>query len=245
VHLERAWKIRNVDPAMAMFRGLTAEEEAASALIYALRDRRYNDSSRLNPHDHSHKHSIYPFLEIISDWFAESTRPLEANDKRFEWQIDDKGHIATVHGVQAQFGSPADPNRLKIRFKIHIDGKDAFAVPNPPLNWNVIVDGKLISFQHHMKKFASLRHAKHVEKYIREKANERNTLLYATPQCCPDVTFLSDEFFIHQRRKVITIAYAYLLIEPYKEKQAFVQQALDALLKMLGRTEAMHLHDAF
>jgi len=105
-HLEKAWKIRETDPAMAMFRGLTAEEEAASALIYALRDRRYTDANILNPHDHLHKHSIYPFFEILSDWFAETIEPLGLN-------------------VHLKLGSPDDSDRLKIRFKMQIDGKSS------------------------------------------------------------------------------------------------------------------------
>lgn len=223
-HLEKAWKIRSVDPAMAMFRGLTAEEEAASGLIYALRDRRYTDSNLLNPHDHPHKHSIYPFFEILSDWFAESSEPLGLD-------------------VHMKLGSPDDPDRLKIRFKVKIDGKDFLATPDPPLNWNVSVDGKPISFQQHVKKLVSVRNSTRVEKYIRAKANERNQLFYAAPQGCPHLQSVSDKFFPHQKNKVMTMAYAYLLIEPYKEKQPFVQQALDALLKMLGRSKALHLHD--
>jgi len=113
------------------------------------------------------------------------------------------------------------------------------------LNWNVKIGGKPISFQKQVKKLASVRNTKHVEKYVRDKANERNKLLYAAPQGCPHVESLSDEFFPHQKNKVMTMAYAYLLIEPYKEKQPFVQQGLDALLKTLGRSKAMHLHDQF
>lgn len=224
LHLEKAWKIRNVDPGMAMFRGFTAEEEAATGLIYALRDIGYTDANRLNPYNHPHKHSIYAFFEILSDWFAESVQPLGLD-------------------VHLRLGSKDDPDRLKLRFKIEIDGKEFFATPEPPLNWNVSVDGKPISFQQQVKKLTSVRNAKHIDKYLQTTANERNQVLYAAPQGCPHVESVSDEFFPHQKNKVMTMAYAYLLIEPYKEKQPFVQQALDALLKMLGRTEAMHLHD--
>lgn len=41
----------------------------------------------------------------------------------------------------------------------------------------------------------------------------------------------------------MTMAYAYLLIEPYDEKQPFVQQAIDSLLNMLGKVKSTHLHD--
>lgn len=100
-----------------------------------------------------------------------------------------------------------------------------------------------MSFQRQVKKLASVRHAEHIDKYLRAKANERNQLLYAAPQGCPHIELVSDEFFPHQKNKMMTMAYAYLLIEPYDEIQPFVQQALDALLKMLGRSKALHLHD--
>jgi hypothetical protein len=225
-HLEKAWRIRSLDPAMAMFRGLTAEEEAATGLIYALRDRRYGSANLLNPYNHPHKHSIHAFLEILSDWFAEFVQPMGLD-------------------VNLGLGSKDDPDRLKIRFKINLDGKDYIATPDPPFNWKVSVDGKPISFQQHVKKLATVRNAKRIDKYLQTVANERNRLLYAAPQGYPHVESVSDEFFPHQKNKVMSMAYAYLLIEPYKEKQPFVQQALDALLKMLRRTEATHLHDEF
>lgn len=176
LHLE-GMDIRNVDPTMAMFRGFTSEEEPASVLIYALRDRGYTDADLLNPYNHPHEHSIYAFFEILSDWFAESIQPLGLN-------------------VHVKLGTPDDPDRLKIRFKIKLDDKESFATPDPPLNWNVSIGGKLMSFQRHVKKPASVRHAEHMDKYIRSKANKRNQLLYAAPQGCPHVEWVAMNFFL-------------------------------------------------
>ena len=48
-HLKKAASLSNIDPAMAIFRGITAEEEAASGLMYCLREGNYFDAKRLKP----------------------------------------------------------------------------------------------------------------------------------------------------------------------------------------------------
>jgi hypothetical protein len=227
-HLERGWANREIDPAMAMFRGITAEEEAATGLIYALRDKKYDNANLLNPWNHTHKHSINSFFDLLSDFFAESIEPL--------WKV----------GIK--LGSVDDPNRLKIYIAITVNGEEKYAIPDPPLNLNITVAGKAISFKRQIDKLtnlANLKNVKHIEKYISEKANERNKLLYATAHGYPHLASVKDDFFFCQKQKVMKMAYAYLLIEPYKEKQPFVQQALDSLLKMLGKIEPKHLNEHF
>ncbi|HXI74753.1 MAG TPA: hypothetical protein VNG94_04155 [Pyrinomonadaceae bacterium] len=225
-HLERGWAIRDIDPAMAWFRGITAEEEAATGLIYGICDRKYNNADLLNPWNHTHKHSINLFFELLSDFFAESIEP--------------------VSKVGIKLGSVADPNRLKIYIPMIVNGEEKYAIPDPPLNLNVTVGGKPISFKRQLDKLtklANLKSAKQIEKYISDKANERNKLLYASAHGYRHVESVKEVFFFHQKQKVMKMAYAYLLIEPYKEKQPFVQQAIDALLKMLGKIESAHLND--
>jgi len=90
---------------------------------------------------------------------------------------------------------------------------------------------------------SSLKNVKRVEKYITDKANERNKLLYAATNGYPHLESVADDFFFVQKQKVMTMAYSYLLIEPYNEKQPFVQQAIDSLLNMLGKIQSAHLHD--
>ena len=46
-HLSRAWRLRDLDLGMALFRCLTAEEEAATAVFLALKSRQYEGASRL------------------------------------------------------------------------------------------------------------------------------------------------------------------------------------------------------
>lgn len=61
-HLRRAWQIRHVDEQMSAFRAITAEEEASTALLLLLRERKYTDACGLNFHDHVVKHAIFPFI---------------------------------------------------------------------------------------------------------------------------------------------------------------------------------------
>jgi hypothetical protein len=223
-HLEKAWAIREIDPAMAAFRGITAEEEAATGLIYALRDKGYDNSNLLNPWKHAHKHSIYPFFQLLSDFFAESI-------------------ASRVFKVGIKFGSDDDPNRLKIYITMNVNGEDLIGIPEPPLNLNIEVEGKPISFKRQVNKLANLNNVKKVDKYIDDKANERNQLLYAAANGYLQLESVFDDFLFEQKKKMMTMAYAYLLIEPYKEKQPFVQQCIDSLLKMLGKAKSIHLHD--
>lgn len=51
-HTNRAWKLRAVDPAMAAFRAITAEEEAAIALFKSLRRLGYPGADKLKIRDH-------------------------------------------------------------------------------------------------------------------------------------------------------------------------------------------------
>ncbi|MCB1605317.1 MAG: hypothetical protein KDI59_11755, partial [Xanthomonadales bacterium] len=45
-HLEKAWVIRDIDIEMAVFRGITAEEEAASAVFHCLKNHRYSNAHK-------------------------------------------------------------------------------------------------------------------------------------------------------------------------------------------------------
>jgi hypothetical protein len=71
-HLSRGWAIVQVDPAMAMFRGITAEEEAATAVFYTLKERGYDIATKLNPWDHTQKSALVPFIIVIGNFMQAS-----------------------------------------------------------------------------------------------------------------------------------------------------------------------------
>lgn len=51
---------------MAIFRAITAEEEAATGLLRALQARGYADSREIQPRDHLQKAAVYPYLRAIA-----------------------------------------------------------------------------------------------------------------------------------------------------------------------------------
>ena len=71
-HLRKAWKIRAIDIEMAVFRGITAEEEAASSLFHCLKAHRYRNADRLLFKEHTYKLGLFPFIEGIGHFLGES-----------------------------------------------------------------------------------------------------------------------------------------------------------------------------
>lgn len=64
-HLERAEKLLLIDSSMAVFRCFTAEEEAASGLMYCLKDRGYSNAEKLKQQDHVQKNAVIQFFNIL------------------------------------------------------------------------------------------------------------------------------------------------------------------------------------
>lgn len=216
-HLKRGWELRGTDPEMAAFRAITAEEEAASGLMYILKERGYKDADLLNPQNHKHKSAIIPFFSVIAMFFHDTISTQEI--KPF------------LHHREAEDGRP---QHLAIGLPVTIDGKELHAYPIPPLNFITTVDGLLPSYRYQIDKLVTEKNKKSIEYYIREEANLRNRLLYATPDGYPAVTELPDSFFIEKKRRVFLMMNAFLFIQPYNEIQPFVQNSLSAFLTMLG-----------
>lgn len=70
-HLRKAWTLHPIDAEMSLFRAITAEEEAATAVIRALNVRKHPNAERLKERQHQHKAAIWPFITAIADKFAE------------------------------------------------------------------------------------------------------------------------------------------------------------------------------
>lgn len=58
VNLRKSWTLHPVDSEMYLFRAITAEEEAATALMLALKKQHYPNAEQLNPRNHTHKASF-------------------------------------------------------------------------------------------------------------------------------------------------------------------------------------------
>lgn len=89
------------------------------------------------------------------------------------------------------------------------------------------------------------RGAQDIMNHLRKLANQRNLLLYATPKGYPSETEITSKFFSDYQNRVMSLIRTYLLIEPYKEPQPFVQDSLDAFLGMLRKLKLDDLHNEF
>jgi hypothetical protein len=208
---------------MAAFRGITAEEEAASGLIFALQHRGYDNAQLLNPRNHVHKSAVIPFLDVLGRFFHEV---VVANG------IVPKLHLDEEEGV----------TQLRVAVPIVAFGVEKWAYPIPPLNFSVKSDERSISYKKQIESFLTDQNAKNMAAFVREQANKRNHILYASPDGYPAVESLKEDFFTTRKRRVIVMLCGYLLIEPYVERQLFVQGALDAYLAMLDRVSSELLH---
>lgn len=215
-HLNRAWRLRQLDPQMAYFRSITAEEEAATCLFLSLKKLKYPGSEKLQHRNHLHKNALFPFLIAVSRMFAK--------------------HKAWLPSTKIYLDSKTSPPRMFLQFQIA--GIKGYWEPQPPLNLSVAggpKDGesKTIDFSAEIAELAKEHSVTAILSHLKERANLRNRLLYAGATGYPDVQGDAEATVKRFQRNVFLMLRLYLLIEPY-ERQLFVQQCLDAFLLMLG-----------
>lgn len=223
-HLECAAVLVKIDPAMAAFRALTAEEEAATSLMHCLKERGYKNADLLKPKDHVQKNAVSPFLDILGSSFAKT---IGTQFQDFKLILDGEG----------------SDRRLMIALSIFIDGQEMWARPIPPLNFTVTSDGKALSYRPEIDRLVETTGRKNILEYLRAQANRRNCLLYAGPDGYPGKVHIPEGFFEGRKRFVLALLRAYLLIQPYSENLTFVQDALDAFLSMAGSLKENELHE--
>lgn len=223
-HLEMAEKILEIDPIMAAFRGLTAEEEAASGMMHCLKEKGYLNASRLKPRDHVHKSAVSPYIAILGMFFSE-TMELQSKQTGLMFQQENGKDV------------------LLISLLMEINGEDKWVQPIPPFNFTVKSDDKRLSFKQQIDFLAKHHGVKHISDFIRHDANLRNKILYASPEGYPGEIKNVDENLIKRQSRVMALIRGYLMIQPYQEQLTFVQDSLDAFLAMIGELKEHDLHD--
>lgn len=113
IHLSLAHRLKDIDPAMSIFRAITAEEEAATGLLRALQARGYAAPGELLPKDHLQKAAVYPYLRAI----AKHTSYLRVNGIK-----------------EVRLGIPKDEEKPKLQLALLLDGENdgIVARPAPP-----------------------------------------------------------------------------------------------------------------
>jgi hypothetical protein len=216
--LKRAWKIAEIDPEMAYFRALTAEEEAATALIFALKHRRYPGAEKLDYNYHPHKAGITPFLRAIENVFAESKFPTPS------YKLD----------------SEADTPNISLRFKSENLGLPPgyIAEVDQPLNGffqeNTELSPGISIFGSALRKYAENKGSTSVLRVIKEEANIRNRLLYAADNGIPKVDNV-DSVLLSKSRPISIMVSLTIAILQTREHQLLVPQALEAYLHIFDR----------
>lgn len=218
IHLAFAHRIKDIDPAMAIFRAITAEEEAASALLRALLARGYAEAGALLPKDHLQKAAVYPYLLAV----AKHTSYLRMN-----------GIKEVKLGIPKQDKTP----RLQLALVLDSANDGMVARPVPPLNLRMRESGEAVNYRKYFLELISPTGFEDIRKYLNTKKNERNLLLYASPSGLLDPGPVTESTLLDYKRRIMTILKAILLFWPYKDLQPFVQEAVGSFLSLIGRLQ--------
>lgn len=223
MHLRRAWGLFDVDKEMSALRAITAEEEAASALILALQQRRYPGADRISFRDHLHKTALTPFFEAVRKVlsvtdFAQPTIKLRPNET---------------------------PPRVEVFFDMRKVGANLseplYAQPDEPLNFSVHNQEKgkapiVHGFEEELREFVSGRGLNDTLAFLRREANLRNQLLYASDEGVPSIDF-SEGFLRERLRRVVVLLVLAVAVRQTASHQLFVVQCLRAFLRILRKAE--------
>lgn len=219
-HLRGAARIRSIDPAMAAFRAITAEEEAAAALILSLKQKGYPGADLLNHRNHIHKAALTHFINAVR-------KVMEVLDTA----------TPTVHLHDT------DPPKISVRIDMSKLGlstpEPLFGIPDHPLNFS-IQKGEGVGLAHRfgeeLQGIAMERGVSEIVDLINNEANERNRLFYAGDTGLPHVT-VEDGFFLERRRRVMVLLLLTIAIQQTPTHQLFAVQCLRSLLLALRKIE--------
>ncbi len=224
--LKRAEALIEIDPEMAAFRSITAEEEAASGLLRCLSELGYPRSNELNPHNHTHKHAVFPFMEILGIFFKQTISEYVQNFSL---------HIKEDNGE----------TRLTLALTLSFFGEDRIAYPTPPLNFvvSLVNSTKAMDYSRQIDEFIRSTKMPSIKTFLKREANLRNKILYASPDGYPTLENFTSDFIKNRYHRVLSILNLYLMIFPYKEHQLYVTQAIEVFvdwIKSLQKSASKH-----
>lgn len=158
-HLKMAYKIKELDSSMALFRVITAEEEVSRAIFLILKEQNYKNNKKIKYQDHNYKQSLPFFIGMVQEFFyscsKEDSFPFERN-------------------IKLEFN-----NKMILKLKIPLKKENKLLSTEPPLNFLFLVNGKSYNFNDEIISFINKSEFKEFKNFINDKSNTRNTLLYA------------------------------------------------------------------
>ncbi len=214
-HLERAWTLIDQMPEVSVFLAITAEEESASALFYSLKRHGYPGAEFLNPKNHVHKTALHPFLLAtgrVATHVTSTTKPRLVFDQK---------------------NSPDGEEYLRLLVNLtDPSGEERWVMPLPPLEFTISIGGVVHDFAPELQALAAEKNVNSIQKYVKKLANRRNKVLYSDSNGIPHIE-AALSFFQYRRAVVFSHLMAYLLVDPYRKRQLFAQQALSAFVPIL------------
>jgi len=213
-HIQKAERLRDIDPEMALFRAFTGEEEAARAIFHSLQRLGYANARRLNWRSHKLKAAVVPFMAAM-------------------------GKLAEQVGwgrAEIILGEVEGKRGLRVRYTVSLpNGKPVAFTCHPPFNVQMTIEGRTGLLDEEIAAVASDANFANMEKFVTSIANERNAFLYATEQGIPTVAQSIDNVLANRRSNIFSMLTLYLLVDPYRQQQRFVTQALQSFLAMTDR----------
>ncbi len=221
-HLNVAQKIVGVDLTMAVFRAITAEEEAATGLMLELKNKKYKNAESLAIHNHVHKGAVIELMSVVTQFLED----------HFSGSFYD----LSIHKVNGQL-------LLKLQAEMNINNERIKIIPEPPLSLCFRIEEKKFSMKRQIQTLLQNRGSQTLKAHLKQKANFRNMLLYASDKGYSGNPVIEEKFFPVQLKKVLAMLRTYLMVTPYNnEQQPSVQDAIDIFLMMVEdiRQEDMH-----
>lgn len=216
-HIELAENIFDLDREMASFRAITAEEEAATALMMALQTKRYPGAKRFNPWNHNHKAAVLACVMAIARSLQPILQTYQAIFQFDEARIDIKVPLSNfgVEGGQ-EFGLQ-------------------FVEPLGMLHTRDGLSGDAV-FREAIEAIANGHGFENAKVFIREQANARNTLLYATDTKQPESKATKETIERRKNRALVLLSLSVMVLQA-KRQQPMVTQAIPAFLYVISKTQ--------
>lgn len=218
--IQRAWLIAGVDPEIALFRAITAEEEAATALIFSLRQRKYPGSKALNFQRHDDKIGLSILVQAIGSVFAQSGWP----QPKLQIIRDLRRPRIELHLPAEFFGFP----------------KEHLITPDNPLNLSIrqgqgAGPSDVMLFEEQLADISKATGANSIAARIAAEANLRNKILYASDSGIA-VVENPESFILERKRRAFVLIGLTIIILQTRNLQPLAVQAIESYLIALGRS---------
>lgn len=197
---------------MSAFRAITAEEEAATALILALKMRQYPGADVLKYNNHVHKSAVFFIMREANNFLAEGRKvPFET-------------YLHTI-----------GPLRVMVEIEVPAANGEGhwIAQLDNPLNFFIYPDGDPNGarniFADRFSDFLTKASKRNIEEYLIYESNFRNRILYASDEGVPSLE-ITDNFILERVQRVRMIGMATIAILQDRGRQLLVQQCLEVFL---------------